>query len=53
MYQFSKVAKIQKEKNHMYFKNDYFKRGNMYFFTLLRENLLKLKRNVKRKNPTE
>jgi hypothetical protein len=30
MYKFSKVNKLAKEKNHMYFKNDHFRRGCMY-----------------------
>ena len=30
MYKFNKVNKISRERNHMYFKNDHFKRGNLY-----------------------
>lgn len=29
MYKFNKVNKISKERSHMYFKNDYFKRGDL------------------------
>jgi len=30
MYKFSKVIKLVKERNYMYFRNDHFHRNNMY-----------------------
>lgn len=53
MYKFNKVSKIIKEKNHLYFRNENFQRGKMYLFLLLRENLLKIKRNIKKNRATE
>lgn len=29
MYRFSKVNKVEKERNHLYFKNEHFRKGNM------------------------
>lgn len=29
MYRFSKVNKLNKEKNHMFFKNELFRKGNI------------------------
>ena len=33
MYKFNKVNKISRERNHMYFKNDHFKKGNLYSYS--------------------
>jgi hypothetical protein len=36
MYRFGKVNKISKEKKHMFFKNELFKKGNLKFLHLIR-----------------
>lgn len=33
MYRFSKVNKMEKDRNHLYFKNEFFKKGNMYLIS--------------------
>ena len=48
MYKFNKVIKLVKEKNYMYFKNDHFKRGEMYLCWLFRKDLVNIKRNNKK-----
>lgn len=53
MYKFSKVNKLTKEKHFMYFKNDHFKRNQMYSFTYLRKDMIKIKRNNKKKEKEE
>ena len=48
MYKFTKVIKLMKEKNYMYFKNEHFKRGEMYDLFNGSLELLKIKRNNKK-----
>ena len=40
MYRFSKVNKVEKERNHLYFKNEHFRKGNI-------ESLVFIKRKKK------
>lgn len=47
MYRFSKVNKLNKEKNHMFFKNELFRKGNMYISGLCSESLSMIKRKKK------
>lgn len=48
MYKFSKVIKLVKERNYMYFKNENFRRGDMYLAFNGSKELLKIKRNTKK-----
>ena len=47
MYRFSKVNKLNKEKHHMFFKNELFRKGNMYDNRLFSESLSMIKRKKK------
>lgn len=47
MYRFSKVNKLNKEKNHMFFKNELFRKGNMYDICLCSDSLSMIKRKKK------